>query len=50
LNWAPKVSFEEGVKIMLENIEQWRESPVWNESSISKATKDWFKYLGNKNA
>ena len=50
LNWTPKVSFEEGVKIMLENIEQWRESPVWNESSISKATKDWFKYLGNKNA
>ena len=50
LNWTPKVSFEEGVKIMLENIEQWRESPVWNESSISKATKDWFKYLGNKDA
>ena len=46
LNWAPKVSFEEGVKIMLENIEQWRESPVWNESSIQTATQDWFKYLG----
>ena len=46
LNWAPKVSFEEGVKIMLENIEQWKESPVWNESSIQTATQDWFKYLG----
>ncbi len=46
LNWTPKVSFEEGVKIMLENIEQWRESPVWNESSIQTATQDWFKYLG----
>ena len=46
LNWTPKVSFEEGVKIMLENIEQWRESPVWNESSIQAATQDWFKYLG----
>ena len=46
LNWTPKVCFEEGVKIMLENIEQWRESPVWNESSIQTATQDWFKYLG----
>lgn len=46
LNWTPKVSFEDGVKIMLENIEQWRESPVWNESSIQTATQDWFKYLG----
>lgn len=46
LNWTPKISFEEGVKIMLENIEQWRESPVWNESSIQTATQDWFKYLG----
>ena len=46
LNWAPKVSFEEGVKIMLQNIEQWRESPVWNESSIQTVTQDWFKYLG----
>lgn len=46
LNWRPKVSFEDGVKIMLENIEQWRESPVWNESSIQVATQDWFKYLG----
>lgn len=46
LNWSPKVSFEKGVAVMLENIEQWRESPVWDENSIKEATKDWFKYLG----
>lgn len=46
LNWYPKVSFEDGVKIMLENIEMWREAPIWNETSIQAATKDWFKYLG----
>lgn len=46
LEWKPKVSFEEGVKIMLENIELWREAPVWDEASIQEATKDWFKYLG----
>lgn len=46
LNWKPKVSFEEGVKIMLENIESWRNAPVWDPESINEATKDWFKYLG----
>ena len=48
LGWKPKVSFEEGVKIMLENIEQWREAPVWDEKSIQDATKDWFECLGDK--
>jgi UDP-glucose 4-epimerase len=50
LSWEPKVSFEDGVKIMLDNIEQWREAPVWDESSIEKATQDWFTYLGDNNA
>ena len=48
LNWTPKITFEEGVKIMLENIEQWEDAPVWNEKSIDDATKDWFEYLGDK--
>jgi UDP-glucose 4-epimerase len=43
--WQPQVSFEQGVKIMLENIEMWGDAPVWEEESISKATEDWFKYL-----
>lgn len=45
LGWKPKVSFEEGVKIMLDNIDYWREAPVWEPESIADATKDWFKYL-----
>jgi len=45
LGFQPKISFEQGVGIMLENIEQWREAPVWEEESISEATQDWFKYL-----
>ena len=45
LGWQPKVSFEQGVANMLENIERWREAPVWEEESISVATQDWFKYL-----
>ena len=46
LNWKPKVTFENGVQIMLDNIEQWRDAPVWDESSINEATKDWFECLG----
>lgn len=45
LNWEPKVSFEEGVKIMLDNIDYWKDAPLWNKESISEATKLWFKYL-----
>jgi UDP-glucose 4-epimerase len=46
LGWKPTVSFEEGVKIMLDNIDYWREAPLWEAESIAEATKDWFKYLG----
>ena len=48
LGWSPKVSFEDGVKIMLENVEQWRDAPIWDENSIKEATKDWFECLGDK--
>lgn len=46
LGWKAKVTFEEGVKIMLDNIDYWRDAPVWTPDSIAKATSDWFKYLG----
>lgn len=45
LNWKAKISFEEGVSIMLQNIDQWRDAPVWDEKSIAEATRDWFEYL-----
>jgi UDP-glucose 4-epimerase len=45
LNWQPKVSLEEGVSILLDNIDYWNEAPVWDENSIAKATKKWFEYL-----
>lgn len=46
LGWQPKVSLEEGVASVLENIEYWRDAPVWTTESIAEATRDWFKYLG----
>jgi len=45
LGWRPRVPFEEGVAIMLQNIEYWREAPVWTPSTIADATKEWFEYL-----
>ncbi|MFC2022212.1 SDR family oxidoreductase [Chloroflexota bacterium] len=46
LGWRPRVSFEDGVQTMLQNINQWRSAPVWDEESIAEATRDWFVYLG----
>ncbi len=45
LNWRPETNLENGVRIMLENIEYWIDAPVWNKDSIADATKDWFEYL-----
>ena len=45
LKWKPEVSFEEGVKIMLDNIDYWKDAPLWDPDSIEKETKSWFKYL-----
>lgn len=45
LGWKPKVSFKKGVNIMLKNIEDWKNAPLWTKKKISKATKTWFKTL-----
>ena len=45
LDWQPKVSFCEGVKKMLKNIDYWRDAPLWTSEKITEATKDWFEYL-----
>ncbi len=48
LGWRPEVSFETGVAGMLENIDYWRDAPLWTPSSISHATETWFRYLGKR--
>lgn len=45
LGWEPKVSFEDGVKICLEHIEDFKDAPLWDEASIAEATKGWFAQL-----
>lgn len=45
LKFKPKVSFEEGVRILLENIDSFRDAPLWDKEKIEKATEMWFKCL-----
>ncbi len=45
LGWKPEVGFEQGVARVVENIEYWREAPLWDPESIARATKTWFEYL-----
>ncbi len=45
LKWKPRINIENGVKLILEDIQYWSKAPVWTKKSIMNATKDWFKYL-----
>ena len=48
LDWRPQVSFEEGVASIVADIGYWRDAPLWDPESISKATGTWFRYLGKE--
>lgn len=47
LGWKPSMPIEDGVNVMLDNIDYWRDAPVWNAESIAEATKEWFAHLKN---
>ena len=32
---------------MLDNIDYWRDAPVWTPENIEAATRDWFTYLAS---
>ena len=46
LGWDPKVTLEDGVRLLLDDLGQWQDAPLWDVESITDVTKDWFKYLG----
>ena len=45
LGWQAQVPLERGVQTLLDNIEAWREAPVWDQASIDRATATWFHHL-----
>lgn len=48
LNWEAKISLEEGVKNLLDKIEDFKDAPIWDKKTIEKATEKWFEYLSPK--
>jgi UDP-glucose 4-epimerase len=50
LGWKPKVSFKNGVGAMLQDLNSWKDAPVWTVDKIEKETEQWFRFLGNKEA
>ncbi len=45
LKWQPKIRLEQGIKIILQNINLWKDAPIWTTKKIKNSTKNWFKYL-----
>jgi UDP-glucose 4-epimerase len=48
LGWSPKVSFEEGIAIMLDHMGDWVDAPVWTPERIEVETREWFRRLGQQ--
>jgi UDP-glucose 4-epimerase len=45
LNWKPKVTIEDGIQKLIENLDYWKKAPVWTPQTIEVATQKWFRYL-----
>ena len=44
-NWQTKIAIKEGIMMLLKNINEWKEAPVWTPETIKEATKSWFELL-----
>ena len=50
LKWEPKVSFEDGVAMMMSEIDAWKDAPLWDPDSIAEATRTWFEHMDKETA
>ncbi|MGC8494671.1 MAG: SDR family oxidoreductase [Syntrophobacteraceae bacterium] len=48
IGWKARVSFEDGVRQMLMRIDDWKDAPIWDPTTILQATATWFHYLGEE--
>ena len=49
LKFTTKTTFQAGVKIMLERINDFKDAPLWDKLKIKEATNKWFETLGDNN-
>jgi UDP-glucose 4-epimerase len=47
LGWRQQITFEQGVQRVVENIEYWRNAPLWEPDTIARATQTWFAMLSS---
>jgi UDP-glucose 4-epimerase len=45
LKWTPKISFKEGLGFMMKELNNWKKAPLWTETKIKEATREWFKFI-----
>ena len=45
LNWKPKININSGINKLINQIDFWKNAPVWSKSKIKIVTKNWFKLL-----
>lgn len=45
MGWRPSISIEDGVKELVDHLEEYRECPIWTPEKIEAATKNWFEAL-----
>lgn len=45
LGWKPTIDLEQGVKKMIDEIDYWRDAPLWSTEKIQNATKLWFDFM-----
>ena len=45
LNWMPKMPIIKVINLLLKNINNWKNAPVWTPNKISQVTRSWFKLL-----
>ncbi len=46
LSWEPSVELPEGISRLLVHIDDWKDAPLWDITSIEQATRSWFQSLG----
>ena len=42
-NWQTKIAIKEGIMMLLKNINEWKDAPVWTPETLKESTKSWFK-------